>query len=286
MDILGRIMLQTIAINANIVVQLSSTSRSKCLNGKHLSLLHLSLILVLDKRDRLSTVDLVMFDVMRRDVADWFDGVCLSVDFDFVAFHRFLDCSTDVANTNIDSRSLDTAVGSVFDGSQEIIIRRIKRHCKRTVYNPSVDLHAEINLHDILILENNVLLAWVRRVVRSLVIQTKTRRKAHSGLDVVAGFNSLVSQKRTDTVLNAIGNLIEGVAGLDILLSPLSDLTMYFCRFAIVVQKRRVLKLFSTLVANFLSCSASRVKVIRVALNLTNGVVLVCKELAQGNPGR
>jgi hypothetical protein len=118
------------------------------------------------------------------------------------------------------------------------------------------------------------------------MVQTKTRRKAHSRLDVIARFNSLVSQKRTYTVLNTIGDLIECVSRFDILLSPLSNLTMYLSRFAIIVEKRRVFKLSTSLVANFLSCSTSRVKVIRIILKFTNGIILVCKELAQGNPGR
>jgi hypothetical protein len=118
------------------------------------------------------------------------------------------------------------------------------------------------------------------------MVQTKTRRKAHSRLEIISRFNRLVPQKRTYTVLDTIGNLIEGVTRLDVLLSPLSNLTMYFSRFAIVVQKRRVFELSTTLVANFLSCGASRVKVIRIALKLADGIILVCKELAQGNPGR
>jgi hypothetical protein len=57
----------------------------------------------LDEGNLFVAMDFVSQDVMPSDVADRFDGDCLSVELDFVAFHYFLDCLADVIDAGVDT---------------------------------------------------------------------------------------------------------------------------------------------------------------------------------------
>lgn len=87
-------------------MQSTAASRSKRFDGEDFSLFHLRLIGVLDERDRLSTMDTVVIDVVCRNVTDWLHLVRLPADFNFVAFHSLLDRGAYITNANVDSRSL------------------------------------------------------------------------------------------------------------------------------------------------------------------------------------
>ena len=99
--------------------------RSECLNGKVLSFLHLGVIIVLDKEDRLSSMDLVPVDRMSAEVGNrlycmtglasivsWKTNtrtrVGLSIYFDLVGLHGFLDVSAQFAQTHVDPSFLST----------------------------------------------------------------------------------------------------------------------------------------------------------------------------------
>lgn len=53
-------------------------------------------------------MDLILLDVVAREVSHGLHGVCLSIDLDLVAFHHFLDGSADIADSDVDSSILDT----------------------------------------------------------------------------------------------------------------------------------------------------------------------------------
>lgn len=88
-------------------------------------------------------MDLVLLDIVAREVSYGLHGVCLSIDLDLVAFHDLLNSGADIADSDVDSSSLDTissirmvekcsliyldaGVGRVLDGSEEVVISWIK----------------------------------------------------------------------------------------------------------------------------------------------------------------
>jgi len=75
----------------------------KGFESKYLSLLHLGLVLILDKRDGLSAMDLIPLDVVPADVPHRFHREGFAANLNLVAFHRLLDGSTDVADPDINS---------------------------------------------------------------------------------------------------------------------------------------------------------------------------------------
>lgn len=84
----------------------AAASGPKGLNRKDFAFFHLGLIRVLNKRNCLLAVDMVVLDVMAAEVAHWFDGVRFAADLDFVALHRLLNGGTDVTDANIDAGGL------------------------------------------------------------------------------------------------------------------------------------------------------------------------------------
>lgn len=77
--------------------------RPKGFKSEYFPLLHLGLIVILDKRDGLSTMDLIPLYVMTSDVSHRFHRKGFAANLNLVAFHRFLDGSTYVADPNINT---------------------------------------------------------------------------------------------------------------------------------------------------------------------------------------
>lgn len=88
--------------------------RPKGFKSKYLSLLHLGLIVILDERDGLSTMDLIPLDVVPSDVPHRFYRKGFAANLNFIAFHRFLDGSTDIADPDINS-SILTSISDTRD---------------------------------------------------------------------------------------------------------------------------------------------------------------------------
>lgn len=108
----GRSMMQTsssdmliasIAIDTHIIPHVSFASAAKSFDGKDLAFFHALGGFGLDEGDLFAAVDLVAEDVVAGDVADCFDGDGFVVEFDFVAFHYFLDGGADVVHSGVDA---------------------------------------------------------------------------------------------------------------------------------------------------------------------------------------
>lgn len=53
-------------------------------------------------------MDLILLDVVAREVSHGLHGACLSVDLHLVALHHLLDGSADIADSDVDSSILYT----------------------------------------------------------------------------------------------------------------------------------------------------------------------------------
>lgn len=89
------------------IKEIATTGRSKCFNGKYLSRFHLSVVVVLDKWYRFPGVNAILFDIVPRDVAHRLDREGPTIDVNLVAFHSLLYGSANIADADIDSRSLE-----------------------------------------------------------------------------------------------------------------------------------------------------------------------------------
>ena len=152
-------------LSAYIIVEESSASASKSFNSKHFSLLHFVSIIVLDKWNLLTAMNLVSQDIMAGDVANRSDREDLSVNLDFVAFHHLLNRGADVTHSCVDASMLsvqyisstilnissrqtyhNASIRSLPHSLQESVVPTIKRNRKRRVNNPPINMHPKIHL--------------------------------------------------------------------------------------------------------------------------------------------
>ncbi len=112
---LGRGMMKTssagmliapVAVNSYVIPEISFASAAEGFDGEHIAFFHALGGSGLDEGDLFFAMDLVAQDVMASDVPNRFDGHDFSVELDFVAFHYFLDCLTDVIHPGIDASFL------------------------------------------------------------------------------------------------------------------------------------------------------------------------------------
>lgn len=176
---------------------------------------------------------------------------------------------------------LDTSVRRVLDSSKQVVVRRVKRHSKRTIHNPAIDVDPKINLHNIAVLQNNLLLPRIRGVVRNAVVQREPRREPQSGLETLTGFQAGITKQRSHAVLDIHGDIRQRLARTHALLRPAPDLAVDFGCFAIVVQEAGVV-VAAREIPGFLWRCASR----PVILDLAGRVLASREEVAQGDPGR
>ena len=255
--------------STHVVNSVAPPRRAKGLDGKHLTLLHLGLVAVLDERDGLAAVDVPLLDVVASDVAHGLDAVRLTADLDLVALHDFLDGGADVADAHVDAGGLGVnrsaltlgtrvrgegrrwgvyphaRVGGVLDCGQQVVVGRVKGHGEGAVEDPAVDVHAKVNSQDILLLQHDRLLARIGGVVGDLVVEAQSRGEAHARLEAISGLQAGIVQKRPHAVLDAGGEVVERVAGLGCLLHPASGLAVDFSRLAVVVEKGAVVPMLA-----------------------------------------
>lgn len=86
--------------------QNAASGGPKCLDGEDFPFFHLGLVLIPDERYRLSTVNAIMLDIVRTYTPNCLDRVGFPPDIDLVAFHGFLDCSTDIADADVNPSGL------------------------------------------------------------------------------------------------------------------------------------------------------------------------------------
>lgn len=169
---------------------------------------------------------------------------------------------------------LDARVGGVLDGREQRVVLGVKGHGKGAVDYPAVDVDAKVDLHDVVMLQDN-LVARVGGVVGGAVVQAEARRETHAALEVVAVLEALVARQGAHAVLDALGNLGQRHARLDVLLRPLPHLAVHLGAGAVLVQKVLV---HAVQVALLLARRAEQV-FIAVLLNLALGVRVVGEQL-------
>ena len=99
----ANVLVASVAVNTNVVSDVTSTCAAKGLNGKDIPFFHSLIGGRLDEGDLFVAVDLVAKDIVASDVVDGLDGDSLSVQSQLVGLHDFLDASADVVYASIDA---------------------------------------------------------------------------------------------------------------------------------------------------------------------------------------
>lgn len=143
--------------------------------------------------------------------------------------HDFLNSCTNIAESHIDSSSLNALLGRLFDSLEKRIEHGIKRHSKRTINNMPIDLRAKINLHDIVIFEDCVI-ARIWSVVSSAIVDAAAGREPNSLLDTISFDQSSIC------FFNAFADVDQFHARSHVGLSHLTNLTVALCCFSEVIN--------------------------------------------------
>lgn len=133
---------------------------------------------------------------------------------------------------------------------------------------------AKINFQHIILLQHH-LVASIWGVMSSTMIYAEPCWESHSTFDIVSLLQALMPRQRSNTVLDALRNFRQCMPGFDVLLRPLSDLSMDLCTMPVIVQEVVV---HSIQMALLLVGSAEGV-LIPVLANLTLGILTIWKEI-------
>lgn len=98
----------TAEISTYPVPEVATAGCSKSFNSKYLALFHLRVVRIFDEWHRLSSVNAVLINIVSAEVTDCLDRDGSAIDVHFVAFHGFLDSSTDVTDANVDAGVLES----------------------------------------------------------------------------------------------------------------------------------------------------------------------------------
>mmetsp|Transcript_19793 Transcript_19793/g.40677 ORF Transcript_19793/g.40677 Transcript_19793/m.40677 type:complete len:326 (-) Transcript_19793:70-1047(-) len=208
----------------------------------------------------------------------------LAVQFHLVALHDLLDGLADVAQPDVDARGANSRVGGFLDGLQERIVAGVEGHGPRAVDDPPVDLRAEIDFHDVVVLKHGVV-AVVGRVVRRHVVERAAGGEADAAAEAVF-LDQLAIQ-----ILEAGAHVDEFDARPDEALGVVADLAVHFGGVAELVVEGGGEAL---VVAEFGGGEAVAVGVEGVFLDLAGGegrqlgggVIRRSKQVDHGNGGR
>lgn len=94
-------------------------------------------------------MDSVLIDTVTTKVSDTLNLFNLSVDFNFIGFHSFLDGFTDVTKSDINTSGSDTGFSGILNSLQQHFVLWIEGDGEGRVNQPTVDVGSEIKFADI-----------------------------------------------------------------------------------------------------------------------------------------
>jgi hypothetical protein len=148
-------------------------------------------------------------------------------------------------------------------------------------------MNSKVHFQDIVVLEVDLLGSRIGSPVSSYIVQAKASWKPHAGFQSVAGLNALVAGQRPDAILNLLGKLAHGDAGLCDGLRILADLAVDFGGFAIVVQELVIHVVHHREVTKFFSRGSQKIVIFGgIFNNLTLWISLIVKEIGEFNSRR
>mmetsp|Transcript_16786 Transcript_16786/g.53694 ORF Transcript_16786/g.53694 Transcript_16786/m.53694 type:complete len:566 (+) Transcript_16786:740-2437(+) len=249
---------------------------TKRLDREHLALLHLGVVGALHDGHALAAVDPVRRNGVAVEIPDALDLVCLAIQLDLVALHHLLDCFADVTQTHVNASGLDARVGRLLDCLQQRVILGVEGNSEGAVDDAAINLGAEIDLHDIVVLQGREI-AIVGRVVSSHVVEGDAGGEADARLQAV-----LLHQPAVH-LLQALAEVDQPHAWLDDALRVRPHLAVHLRG-----QAQRLVCLLACAIQRALLgvSGAEAVEVARVILDLALGQLLASEQVGHRDAGR
>mmetsp|Transcript_5035 Transcript_5035/g.7834 ORF Transcript_5035/g.7834 Transcript_5035/m.7834 type:complete len:274 (-) Transcript_5035:73-894(-) len=202
------------------------------LDGEHLPLLHLGLVCVAHDGHALAGVDLVGPDGVAVQVADGLHGVSGAVEFHLEGLHHLLDLLPDVAEADVDAGGPDAGVRGLLHRGQQLLVPGVECYCPGTVNNTPLNLCTKVHLHHVAVLERDVAVGWIRRVVRGHVVE------GDAGGEADAPLQPRLLHQLAVLVLQRLAQVPQLHARLDEALAPAAHLAVALGGLADLVQQR------------------------------------------------
>lgn len=203
------------------------------LDREQFSFFHFYLGASLDDRNTFAGVDCVGADGVAAEILHGSDWICLVPNRDFMRFHYLLNGLAYVTKSHVDTSCLNTLISSFFHGSQQWIEHWVECHCKRAVYDMTVDLCAEIDFHHIVVIQDGIV-SWIWCVVGGAVVDATPCWEADTLLDAVG------LDKASVGLLYTLANINEFDSRSHVGLCHFSHLTVALSSFSEIVHFRCV----------------------------------------------
>lgn len=182
------------------------------------------------------------------------------------------------------SAYLEPSVGGSLGSREQIVVAWVESRSKGTVDDPAADMNSEIDFQDIIVLEENLLGSRIGRPVSSYIDQSQPSRECHTGFESVSGLKTMVVGQCANAILDLLGKLGQGNAGLCDRLHMVADLAMDFGSFAIVLSEFIVQVVHDREVTKFFGRGAPQlVMIANVIDNFTLGTWPVVKQIVECN---
>lgn len=97
------ILIVPVPVDSGGIIEIRFSGTAERFNSEHVAFFHALVGLCLHEWDLFVAVDLVMQDVMTRDVSNRLYGDDLPVELNLVALHYLLDCLTDVSDPGVNA---------------------------------------------------------------------------------------------------------------------------------------------------------------------------------------
>mmetsp|Transcript_32861 Transcript_32861/g.79525 ORF Transcript_32861/g.79525 Transcript_32861/m.79525 type:complete len:254 (+) Transcript_32861:662-1423(+) len=188
-------------------------------DGEYFVFFHFGDVIAFDDGDRFAGMDLVGSDRVTIEVAYALDRISLPVQLHLVTFHDLLHALAHIAQPDIDPRRLNPRIRRLLHRLQQRIVLGIERHRPRAIDDPSVDLRAEVHLHDVIVRQYGIV-PDIGGVMRRDVIEAASGGKADAALEAFLPYEGAIR------LLEALAHVHELYARLDEGLGGVADLTM------------------------------------------------------------
>ena len=128
---------------------------------------------------------------MTTKVLNRFDIISGIPDGDLMRFHDFLNGCSDISESDINSSSLYTFIGGLFDSGEEVIESWIKGYCESTIDDISINLGTKIDLHDIVFSQNSVI-ARIWSIMCGTIVNTTTSWESNTSFESAGLYQSSI----------------------------------------------------------------------------------------------
>mmetsp|Transcript_16369 Transcript_16369/g.28631 ORF Transcript_16369/g.28631 Transcript_16369/m.28631 type:complete len:264 (-) Transcript_16369:382-1173(-) len=254
---------------------IGTARRSKRLNGVKLAFFHTRRFLLpaTNNGNGFPAMYSVRLNVVAVQVTNGLDWIHLAIQLDFVCFHGFLDQSTNFANAGINTTVLDSDIGGFLDSLQQRL--KLGIECNRVcrINNMTVDMNAEIQLHDV-VFSQHCRIPLVRRIMRGHMVQAASCWETDSRLE------STRIHQRPCRLLQRFAHVKQFHTGLnDMLIHILSNLSMNFGGLPRIIVQSFVRFLSNTsLFTQLLGCGSWHL----VLLDFAQRIYAVCEDGGYG----